>query len=51
MKTYGGNTKMGVCDFCSTKKQTKGIYNNLQICNTCLKVEEELSAVADSIEG
>ena len=42
---------MQLCDFCSTKKQTQEIYNDLQICKPCLNDEEGKSSVADSIEG
>lgn len=39
------------CDFCSTKKDTKGIYGDLQICKECKVHEDYIEAIAESIEG
>ncbi|MCK2000366.1 hypothetical protein MZM54_03045 [[Brevibacterium] frigoritolerans] len=43
--------KRKICDFCSTKKQTREIYGDLLICKECKVNEDRISAVADSIEG
>jgi acetyl-CoA carboxylase beta subunit len=39
------------CDFCSKLHYTEEIYVDLQICKKCLEYENEIAAIAASIEG
>jgi hypothetical protein len=43
--------KFAECDFRSTKKDTKEIYSDLQICKDCKKHDDYIGAIAESIEG
>lgn len=40
-----------ICDYCSQPKNTEEIYGDLQICKDCKANEEEVAAIAESIEG
>lgn len=40
-----------VCHFCSKPKETEEIYGDLLICKECKVYEDQVAAIAESIEG
>lgn len=42
---------MLICDFCSKPNDTQEIYGDLKICKECKVYEDQVAAIAESIEG